>query len=84
MSSFKYEEELGPGDFRLLRLHKGSQDPLRCEHIKSKLDLPEDAQEYTVLSYTWGSGGMPCDIIMNGMKIEVTKNAYLALRDLRS
>jgi hypothetical protein len=82
MSSFKYDkEELGPEDFRLLRLYKGSQYPLRYELIKSKLALLE---EYIVLSYTWGSKDTPCDITMNGMKMEVTKNAYLTLQDLRS
>jgi hypothetical protein len=83
MSSFKYEQELGPGDFRLLRLFKGDQYPIRCELFKSKLALPEDIQEYAALSYTWGSESTPCDIIMNGTKTEVTTNLYLALQDLR-
>jgi ankyrin repeat protein len=83
MSGFKYEKELGPGEFRLLRLFKGDQDPIQCELFESKLAPSEQTQDYAALSYTWGSESTPCDIIMNGMKREVTTNVYLALRDLR-
>jgi hypothetical protein len=83
MSSFHYEKELGLGEFRLLRLLKGAQDPIQCELLTSKLASPEDIQDYAALSYTWGIGITPCDIIMNATKKEVTINLYLALRDLR-
>jgi hypothetical protein len=83
MPSFKYEKELSPGKFRLLRLFKGNQDPIQCVLFESKLNPPEHIQEYAALSYTWGSESTPCDIIMNGKNTEVTLNVYLALRDLR-
>jgi hypothetical protein len=83
MSGFKYEKELGSGEFRLLRLFKGDEDLIHCELFDSKLGLPGQTQDYAALSYTWGSKSTPCDIIMNGSKIKVTKNVCLALRDLR-
>jgi ankyrin repeat protein len=72
----------GPA-FRLLRLLKGNNDPLQCELFESKLAPPQDVEDYAALSYTWGSNSRPCEITINGSKMRVTKNAYLALRDLR-
>jgi hypothetical protein len=83
MPGFKYEKSLSFGEFRLLRLLKGDQDPIRCELFESKLAPPEQIQDYAALSYTWGSESTPCDIIINGIETEVTINVYLALQDLR-
>ncbi|KIN03076.1 hypothetical protein OIDMADRAFT_195666, partial [Oidiodendron maius Zn] len=92
MTNFEYKpiSLKGPA-FRLLRLLKGSNDdPIQCRLFESKLALPEHTtasaehtSDYTALSYTWGSISRPCDIIVNGSNMKVTKNAYLALRDLR-
>jgi hypothetical protein len=81
----------GPA-FRLLRLlkGKGNSDPIQCQLFESKLALPEhttalseNIRDYAAVSYTWGSNSRPCKIIVNGSNMAVTKNAYLALRDLR-
>jgi ankyrin repeat protein len=82
MMSFKYKPiDLEGHAFRLLRLLKGDDDLIQCELFESKLAPPEYG--YAALSYTWGSESRPCEIIINGSKMTVTKNAYLALRDLR-
>jgi hypothetical protein len=80
MSSFKYQKELDPGQFRLLRLFKGDQEPVQCELFESKL---ASSERYAAVSYTWGNEYTPCDIEINGIKIAVTENVYLALRDVR-
>jgi hypothetical protein len=82
MPSFKYGK-LGQDEFRLLRLLKGDQDPIQCQLFVTRLTPPDQTQQYASLSYTWGSELTPCDIIVNGINIEVTVNVYLALRDLR-
>ena len=91
MTDFRYEpisrEEPA---FRLLRLLKGNSDPIQCQLFESRLAVPEHILaspelvcDYAALSYTWGSESRPCDIIVNRSNMTVTKNAYLALRDLR-
>ena len=85
MTSFEYKpiSLKGPA-FRLLRVLKGrDDDPLRCQLFESKIPSSEDISDYAALSYTWGSTSRPCDIIINDCKMTVTKNVYLALRDLR-
>src|SRR4051812_48475941 len=76
--------------FRLLRLLKGSSGPIQCQLFESRVPvpssdttLPEDCCDYSAVSYTWGQSLTPCSIVVNGCKRAVTKNAYLALRDLR-
>ena len=84
MTSFKYKPIglEGPA-FRLLRLLKGDDDPIQGQLFESKLPPPEYVGDYAALSYTWGSKSRPCEITINGSKMAITKNAYLALRDLR-
>ena len=88
MKNFEYKpiSLKGPA-FRLLRLLKGNNDPIQCQLFESSLEYGTTSLEhicdYTALSYTWGSLSRPCDIIVNGSNMTVTKNAYLALRDLR-
>jgi len=87
MTSFKYKPIglEGPA-FRLLRLLKGDDDLIQGQLFDSKLPPPaslEYVRDYAALSYTWGSKSRPCEIMINGSKMTVTKNAYLALRDLR-
>jgi ankyrin repeat protein len=92
MTDFEYKPiSLEGPAFRLLRLLKGNyDDPIQCQLFESKLALPEHTTaspehicDYAALSYTWGNTSRPCDIIVNGSNMAVTKNAYLALRDLR-
>ncbi|PMD24107.1 hypothetical protein NA56DRAFT_656564 [Hyaloscypha hepaticicola] len=87
MTSFKYKPIglEGPA-FRLLRLLKGDDDLIQGQLFDSKLPppaSPEYVRDYAALSYTWGSQSRPCEIMINGSILTVTKNAYLALRDLR-
>jgi hypothetical protein len=88
ITSFKYKPIgfEGPA-FRLLRLLKGDDDDfIQGQLFDSKLPPPappEYVRDYAAVSYTWGSESRPCEIMINGNKMAVTKNAYLALRDLR-
>jgi len=82
MTSFEYPAIGREGTtFRLLRLLKGDDNRIHCELFGS--ELPKDVGDYAALSYTWGSERKLCEIIINEMEMIVTKNAYLALRDLR-
>ncbi|KAH7138683.1 heterokaryon incompatibility protein-domain-containing protein, partial [Dendryphion nanum] len=84
MTNFKYNPiSLAGPSFRLLRLFKGDEDSIQCQLFESKLTSPEYVRDFVALSYTWGSTSRPCDIMINGSKMTVTKNVYLALRDLR-
>ena len=84
MTEFKYERiSLKGPAFRLLRLLKGNSDSIQCELFESKLPPLEDIRDYAALSYIWGSESRPCEITINESRMEVTKNVYLALRDLR-
>jgi hypothetical protein len=84
MTSFKYKPiSLEGPAFRLLRLLKGDNDPIQGQLFESKLPPLEYVRDYIALSYTWGSKSRPYEIMINGSKMTVTKNAYLALRDLR-
>jgi hypothetical protein len=84
MTDFEYKPiSLEGPAFRLLRLLKGNSDPIQCQLFESKLAVPEHICDYAALSYTWGSKSRPCDIIVNGSNLTVTKNVYLALQDLR-
>ena len=81
MEHFKYDPiSLTKPAFRLLRLLKGDGDPIQCQLFESKLTAAED---YAAISYTWGGTSKPCDIVVNGYSMTITKNAYLALRDMR-
>ncbi|KAH8595442.1 heterokaryon incompatibility protein-domain-containing protein, partial [Bisporella sp. PMI_857] len=85
MTNFEYKPiSLEGPAFRLLRVLKGvDNDPIRCQLFESKIPSSEDISNYAALSYTWGSTSRPCDLIINNSKTPVTKNVYLALRDLR-
>lgn len=84
MTSFQYRPiGLAAPSFRLLRLLKGDDDPVECQLFESGLTSSEHVPSYAALSYTWGSSIRPCDIMINGFQMPVTKNAYLTLRDLR-
>jgi hypothetical protein len=87
MSSFKNKPiSLERPAFRFLWLLKGDDNLIQGQLFDLKLPPPallEYVRDYTVLSYTWGGKSRPCEIIINGSKMTVTKNAYPALRDLR-
>ena len=85
MARYKYDPIplKGPA-FRLLRLLPGDDDPIQCELFESKLPLLGSVGDYSALSYTWGGTYKPCEVMIDGSEMRVTKNVYLALRDLRS
>jgi hypothetical protein len=85
MTNFEYKPiSLEGPAFRLLRVLKGlDDDPIQCQLFESKIPSSEDISNYAALSYTWGSTSKPCDLIINDSTMSVTKNVYLALRDLR-
>jgi ankyrin repeat protein len=85
MTNFEYKPiSLERAAFRLLRVFKGlDDDPIQCQLFESKIPSSKDVSNYEALSYTWGGTSRPCDLIVNHSKMAITKNAYLALRDLR-
>src|SRR5262245_9932896 len=84
MAFFKYRPiDLEGPAFRLVRLLKGDHDPIQCELFEAWLHQPEHAIDYAALSYTWGAIERPYEIIVNGNRLPITKNLYLALRYLR-
>jgi hypothetical protein len=84
MESFKYSAiDLEVPAFRLLRLLKGDDDLIRCQLFEAWLYQQESSMDYAALSYTWGDTEKVHEIIVNGSRLAVTKNLYLALRHLR-
>ncbi|KIM96314.1 hypothetical protein OIDMADRAFT_204885 [Oidiodendron maius Zn] len=80
MANFEYKPiSLEGSAFRLLRLLKGHANPIHCQLFDAS---PERLCDYAALSYTWGAEKTPCDIVINESNIRVTKNVYLALRDI--
>ena len=84
MAIFEYEAlDLEKPTFRLIRLLRGDDGPIRCRLFEAWLDRLEDVMDYAALSYTWGSTEKPHEIMVNGSIMAITKNLYLALRHLR-
>jgi hypothetical protein len=44
----------------------------RCIHVS----LDDRSQKYVAVSYTWGSEQKPCQILINGCLLDITKNVY--------
>jgi ankyrin repeat protein len=82
---FEYSRiDLDRPAFRLIRLLGGSQSDIDCELLDAYLDEVEDGGvPYEALSYTWGGMEKTCIIRINGMKMSVTENLFIALRYLR-
>ncbi|KAH7070420.1 heterokaryon incompatibility protein-domain-containing protein, partial [Paraphoma chrysanthemicola] len=84
MDHFKYEPiDLETRSFRLVRLLKGDDEPVRCELFHAWLHDAEDVIEYEALSYTWGGMHKPYKLEINGRKLLITENLSLALQHLR-
>ena len=84
MAVFTYKAiDLEGPAFRLIRLKKGHCDPIECQLFDAWLNLQGNAVDYAALSYAWGGREKPYDIMVNGGRMAVTKNLYLALRHLR-
>ncbi|KAF4621538.1 hypothetical protein G7Y89_g14534 [Cudoniella acicularis] len=89
MALFQYDRfELDSLDrtqpiIRLVRFIRGNGVEIHCEIFQAWLSQPEDIIPYEALSYTWGRNQKTDDILVNGNKLGITKNLYLALRYLR-
>jgi ankyrin repeat protein len=84
MAFFKYKAiDLEGPAFRLIRLVRGDDDPIQCQLFEAWLHRPEGVVDYAALSYAWGGIERPYEIMVNGSRMTVTKNLYLALRYLR-
>ncbi|KAH7355599.1 heterokaryon incompatibility protein-domain-containing protein [Pyrenochaeta sp. MPI-SDFR-AT-0127] len=83
MERFRYRPiDLDLPSFRLVRLLKGADEPIRRELIYAWLS-GDDALEYEALSYTWRGTTKPRDIEIDGMVLPVTENLSVALQHLR-
>ncbi|XXG94903.1 hypothetical protein Hte_001162 [Hypoxylon texense] len=82
MAQFNY----GPLDlerlaFRLVRLQQGAGKEIECELIHTIRD--ENVIPYEAVSYTWGSTEKTDTIYVQGAELDVTRNLFLVLYDLR-
>jgi len=85
MALFEYDPiDLARPAFRLARLLRGSGVDIQCDIFQAFLNEPESIIPYEALSYTWGSTEIMDSITINGTKLGVTHNLYLALQYLRS
>ena len=84
MAAFKYDPiDLGGANFRLLILLPGVRQDIWCEIFQAELNEREPPASYEALSYTWGTPDKTHSVTMNGAKLRVTFNLYIALRYLR-
>ncbi|KAI3326824.1 ankyrin [Xylariaceae sp. AK1471] len=84
MESFTYDHiDLERPAFRLLRLLKGEGRDVFCELFQAWLHQRESVISYEALSYTWGFPENTDSIVVNGRRLGVTMNLYLALQYLR-
>lgn len=83
MTPYKYESlDLSKETIRVLRLHRSPffDNDICIELIQTTLgQVPFEA-----LSYTWGTTEKPCNILLDGYQIPVTRNLHSALQYLRS
>ena len=69
------------GRFRLLHLQPGSDKDQLCFELH--VAAFEDEPEYEAISYCWGEVIPSCNIVCNGTRLPVTKNAADALWHFR-
>ena len=76
--AYLYEDlsEEPEGTFRLLLVHPGTSDPIRCSLGIASL---HDPPNYQALSYTWGTGSADRPILVDGQVFRVRQNLW-ALR----
>ncbi|KAF2735089.1 HET-domain-containing protein, partial [Polyplosphaeria fusca] len=79
-------ESLPRNAIRILTILPGLQgDVVRCtiSHARLKTGDSDVAPQYTALSYVWGDPRVREEILVDGFKVSVTENLYLALRHLQ-
>jgi Heterokaryon incompatibility protein (HET) len=73
--------KLQPGFFRLLLVGRGAfEDELVCNLVTTSL---KTKVPWIALSYCWGDPESQAEILVNKIKVSVTKNLELALRYMR-
>ncbi|PSN61755.1 HET-domain-containing protein [Corynespora cassiicola Philippines] len=83
MEEFQYDPlDLGRRSIRILRLFAGSRSYIECEIFEARL-FQEDCVPFEALSYVWGSLEKSYSIQLNGKRLAVTKNLYVALQHMR-
>lgn len=68
---------------RLLRLRKGTGPNIECELFEAWLDR-QDLVEYEALSYCWGGMELEELVMIDRKVLQIIRNLYWALRNLRS
>ncbi|KAL7907679.1 heterokaryon incompatibility protein domain-containing protein [Trichoderma velutinum] len=69
---------------RLLCLHPGKgKGSICCDLLQAELRQRDNTVSYEALSYTWGSPRLSATIYVNGCCLNITRNLYNALLDLR-
>lgn len=83
MDVFQYDPlDLEARSFRLLRLFGGSEQQIECEIFETWL-YGDGAIPFETLSYIWGNLDTPHVVKLNGKRLAITENLYIALRNLR-
>ncbi|KIM96236.1 hypothetical protein OIDMADRAFT_133098, partial [Oidiodendron maius Zn] len=83
---FEYEPLKSSESIRLLILHPGiAESPIHISLIETTLSecRADIYEQYTALSYVWGSRAPTTTIFVNGQSLEIALNLSAALRHLR-
>lgn len=75
---YDYNEEISPGQIRLLKLVNVTEGGL--PHFTFTIvDIPNPSTPYLALSYVWGSEKDRWPIVVDGKRLMVTQNCWVAL-----
>ncbi|KAL8940285.1 MAG: hypothetical protein Q9216_002897 [Gyalolechia sp. 2 TL-2023] len=83
LESYQYEDlpTTPPGSFRVAEILPGrADDPVSCLLHTTDWSNP---LEYEAISYAWGDPNIRATVICQGKRLEVTRNLYEALAQLR-
>ncbi|KAF2093026.1 HET-domain-containing protein [Rhizodiscina lignyota] len=84
MEEFQYTPlDLDHSIFRLVRLFKGDGSDITCELVHAELGPRNSVIPYEALSYTWGGMEKTATVTVDGKKLPVTLNLYVALQRLQ-
>lgn len=75
---YEYNEELVPGQIRLLKLTSISAGGLMHFSVTVS-SIPSAPHSYIALSYVWGDEKNPLPIVVDGKRLMVTQNCFAAL-----
>lgn len=84
MDDYQYSDlDAEKPSFRLLNLRKGDGSQIECDILHAIIS-DSNTVPYEALSYVWGTTGLVDYINIDGQKIWITENLYIALQCLRS